>query len=191
MTLLIIVSGPDRVGKSTLIDSMAQELGPDKTFVAHHGPPPKNNENIFDMYRETIRVWKESSKPFAIFDRAYPCSYILEQHRRHNAGHFEDIVDLEIETAEAIDSVVHLGVFRPWYWSAALHLEEIREEEPGAALWYIRDQYIARMQEHEIYTQQLLNFYENITMFPNYQIHNRETDGRAAIANCRQVLRRS
>jgi len=191
MTMLIIVSGPDRVGKSTLIDSMAQELGVNDTFVAHHGPPPKDNESIFDMYRETIRTWKETNKPFAIFDRAYPCSYILEQHRRHNAGHFEDIIDLEIETSEAVDSIVHLGVFRPWHWSAPLHLKEIKEEEPSAALWYIRDQYISRMQEHEIYTQQLLNFYENITMFPNHQVHNLITDGRTAIANCREVIRRS
>ena len=188
MTMLIIVSGPDRVGKSTLIESMVQELGTSDTFVTHHGPPPDYNENIFDMYRETICDWKESGKEFAIFDRAYPCSYILEQHRRHNAGHFEDIIDLEIETAAAVDSVVHIGVFRPWHWSAPLHLEEIRAETPGAALWYIRDQYISRMQEHEIYTQQLLNFYENITMFPNHQIHNLDANGRAALANCRAVL---
>ncbi len=190
-TMLIIVSGPDRVGKSTLIQSMTEELGVDSTFVAHHGPPPPINENIFDMYRGTIEEWKRTKKPYAIFDRGYPCSYILEQHRRHNAGHFEDLVDLEIEMADSIDSVVHLGVFRPWHWSAPLHVEEVREENPGAALWYIRDLYVARMQEHEIYTQQILNFYENVTMFPNAQIHNEDTNGRAALARCKEALVRS
>jgi len=189
--MLIIVSGPDRVGKSTLIRAMAETLGESDTYVAHHGPPPKENENIFDVYRDTIQDWKWSRKPYAIFDRAYPCSYILEQHRRRNAGHFEDVVDLEIELLDAIDSVVHLGVFRPWYWSAPLHVEEVREENPGAAPWLIRDEYIARMQEHQIYTEQLLNFYENITMFPSARLEDEETDGGLAVRLCREALARS
>ncbi|MBM4058571.1 MAG: hypothetical protein FJ275_10120 [Planctomycetes bacterium] len=189
-TMLIIVSGPDRVGKSTLINAMAEELGAADTYVAHHGPPPTANENIFDVYRDTIQDWKWSQKPYAIFDRAYPCSYILEQHRRRNAGHFEDVIDFEIELADAVDSVVHLGVFRPWHWSAPLHVEEVRDENPGAALWYVRDEYIARMQEHQIYTEQLLNFYDNITMFPNARMENEDTDAQLAIAKCREALRR-
>lgn len=190
-TMLIIVSGPDRVGKSTLIKAMADELGASDTYVAHHGPPPTANENIFDVYRDTIQDWKWSGKPYAIFDRAYPCSYILEQHRRRNAGHFEDVIDFEIELADAVPAVVHLGVFRPWHWSAPLHVEEVRDEHPDAALWYIRDEYIARMQEHQIYTEQLLNFYDNITMFPNARMENEEGIGSMAIARCRSALRRS
>jgi GTPase SAR1 family protein len=190
-TMLIIVSGPDRVGKSTLISSMVEDLGESNVFVAHHSAPPKDNESIFDFYRDTVWHWKRSNKPYAIFDRAYPCSYILEQHRRRNAGHFEDVIDFEIELADSVDSVVHLGVFRPWFWSAPLHIEEVRAEHPDASLWYIRDEYIARMQEHEIYTQQLLNFYENITMFPNAQMHNEDANGHLALSRCKTVLGKS
>lgn len=184
--MLIIVSGPDRVGKSTLIEAMSKELGNSNTFTAHHGPPPTDNENIFDVYRDTICNWKRSGKKYAIFDRAYPCSYILEQHRERNAGHFEDMIDLELEIAEIESLVVHMGVFRPWHWAAPHHIKEVRAENPGAALWYIRDKYISRMQEHEIYTQQLLNFYENLTMFPNVQLNNEETDGLNALRLCHQ-----
>jgi hypothetical protein len=187
--MLIIVSGPDRVGKSTLISSLEKYLGENNTYVAHHGPPPSDQENIFDFYREDITDWKASDKQYAIFDRAYPCSYILEQHRRHNAGHFEDVIDLEIEIAESFPAVVHLGVFRPWFWSAPLHIEEVKKEMPGAALWRIRDEYISRMQEHQIYTEQLLNFYENITMFPNTQLHNVENPDPASVfTNCKKAL---
>lgn len=190
--MLIIVSGPDRVGKSTLIKAMADELGDAQTFVAHHGPPDSSNANIFDVYRESIGEWKRSDRPYAIFDRAYPCSFILEQHRRRNAGHFEDVIDFEIELLDAVDSVVHLGVLRPWHWSAPLHVEELRNELPGStADWYIRDEYIARMQEHQLYTEQLLNFYDNITMFPNARVENEEFNGRAALARCRDALRGS
>lgn len=185
--MLIIVSGPDRVGKSTLINAMVKELGGD-CYVAHHGPPPSNQKNIFDFYREDIANWG-LKQPYAIFDRAYPCSYILEQHRRHNAGHFEDVIDFEIELADQVDSVVHLAVLRPWHWSAPLHVQELRELHPDASPWFIRDEYIARMQEHELYTQQLLNFYENITMFPNVQLHNEPTNARAALSLCHQAAK--
>lgn len=189
--MLIIVSGPDRVGKSTLIKSIAEELGEANTYTAHHGPPPTNKESIFDVYRDTIQDWRRSKKPYAVFDRAYPCSYILEQHRRRNAGHFEDVIDFEIELSEAVPAVVHLGVFRPWHWSAPLHMEEIRAENPEASLWYLRDEYIARMQEHQIYTEQLINFYENISMFPNVQLFNESLPASAVIVRCKRALKRS
>lgn len=189
--MLIIVSGPDRVGKSTMISGMNQELEGD-CYIAHHGPPPKDQENIFDFYREDISTWKNSGKTYAIFDRAYPCSYILEQHRRRNAGHFEDVIDFEIELADATDgAVVHLGIFRPWYWSAPLHIEEVRAENPGAAPWLIRDEYIARMQEHQVYTEQLINFYENITMFSNVQLMNEDIFPSEALNRCHRALRLS
>jgi hypothetical protein len=186
--MLIIVSGPDRVGKSTLIENISTELDGD-CFVAHHGPPPQKQENIFDFYREDIRAWRESQKTYAIFDRAYPCSYILEQHRRRNAGHFEDVIDFEIELASAVEEVVHVALLRPWHWSAPLHIKELRELHPDVAPWFLRDEYIARMQEHQLYTEQLLNFYDNITMFPNVQFTAQPTAKRALFL-CQKALER-
>lgn len=188
--MLIIVSGPDRVGKSTLIKEMVDELQGD-CYVAHHGPPPQGQQNIFDFYREDLETWDLSGETHAIFDRAYPCSYILEQHRRHNAGHFEDVIDFEIELADRGIDVVHLAVLRPWHWSAPLHVKELREMFPEASPWYLRDEYISRMQEHQLYTEQLLNFYDNITMFPNVQLMNEPTNARAALSRCIQALEKN
>jgi ABC-type cobalamin/Fe3+-siderophores transport system ATPase subunit len=185
--MLIIVSGPDRVGKSTLIKRMADVIGSHNVEVVHHGPPPQDQENIFDFYRKDVEKWAESGKELAIFDRAWPCSYILEQHRRRNAGHFEDVIDFEIWLNDLIDApVVHLAQFRPWCWSAPLHIEELKEE--GFKGWMLRDEYIARMQEHRVYTEQLQTFYEDITMFPNVQL-TQSTEGNQAIALCQQALR--
>lgn len=184
--MLIIVSGPDRVGKSTLIRKMANVFGPQNVEVVHHGPPPEDQENIFDFYEEDVTKWAKSDKGVAIFDRAWPCSYILEQHRRRNAGHFEDVIDFEIWLNEVIDApVIHLAQFRPWYWSAPLHIEELKED--GFKGWRLRDEYIARMQEHRVYTEQLQNFYEDVTMFPNVQL-TQSTEGHQAIALCQQAL---
>ncbi len=185
--MLIVVSGPDRVGKSTLIKQMSDALG-GQAFVTHHSAPPQDQKNIFDFYKEDILRWQNMrDKPIAIFDRAWPCSYILEQHRRRNAGHFEDVIDFEIWLSDTVGAVVHLAQFRPWHWSAGLHIEEIREEFPKAAPWYIRDELIARMQEHEVYTQQLQTFYENVTMFPNVQL-TETASPRMAIELCRKAL---
>ena len=185
--MLIIVSGPDRVGKSTLITKLADELG--DCTVAHHSAPPKNQASIFDFYKDDITNWIDSKVEHCIFDRAWPCSYILEQFRRNNLGHLEDLIDLELWVNDVVaDSVIHVGQFRPWHWSAPLHVEELREEsEPEDAGWYIRDQYITRMQEHETYQTQLLDFYDRVTMFPNVQLMDSKTPGEV-LSLCRQAI---
>jgi len=189
--MLIVVSGPDRVGKSTLIGKMVEELQGD-AYVCHHSAPPSNQDNIFDFYREDVIKWKNSRYRFAIFDRAWPCSYILEQHRRRNAGHFEDLIDFEIWlNDQTFGAVVHMAQLRPWHWSAPLHIEELRNELPeGTADWYLRDEYVSRMQEHKIYTEQLLDFYEDVTMFPSVQL-TESTNGNQAIRLCRLALEKT
>ena len=188
--MLIIVSGPDRVGKSTLIAKLAAVLKDCK--VAHHSAPPKNQECIFDFYKEDILQWVDSGQEHCIFDRAWPCSYILEQFRRNNLGHMEDLIDLELWVNDHVsDGVVHVGQFRPWHWSAPLHVEELREEASHEdSGWYLRDQYITRMQEHEAYQTQLLDFYERVTMFPNVQLTDSQVPS-AVVEKCKMALSES
>ncbi len=188
--MLIIVSGPDRVGKSTLISQMSNVLDGD-VCVMHHSAPPQDQPSIFDFYREDIIEWLNSEKRHCIFDRAWPCSYILEQFRRNNLGHMEDLIDLELWVNETVsDGVVHLAQFRPWHWSAPLHVEELQEEIPDVSSWYLRDQYITRMQEHKVYTEQLMDFYEDITMFPNVQL-TETVNPIAVLEACRLALEES
>jgi len=186
--MLIVVSGPDRVGKSTLIDQMTSKLG-DKCMVFHHSAPDGIGQDIFAEYRKNIQHFLlcETAK-YAIFDRGWPCTYLLEQHRRRNAGHFEEMVDLEHWVHNKLNGeVVHVGRLRPWYWSAPHHMTELREMFKDQSDWYIRDEYIARMEEHKVYTQQLLDFYEDITMFPNVQLTD-NIPGEAVIPLCKQAL---
>ena len=191
--MLIIVSGPDRVGKSTLIARLVDVLGKDNCLEMHHSAPPRNQGSIFDFYKDDILRWiNTSGKGYCIFDRAWPCSYILEQFRRNNLGHLEDLIELELWINDVVaDGVVHVGQFRPWHWSAPLHVEELKDEaqhEDGD--WFIRDQYITRMQEHEVYQTQLIDFYERVTMFPNVQL----TDSQApedVLVMCKDALLRS
>lgn len=168
--MLIVVSGPDRVGKSTLIEQLVEVMG-ETVFVQHHSRPPRTQDNIFDIYEEAITTWEMAGEQHAIFDRAWPCTYILEQLRERNAGFMEDLVDFEMWLTRRGTRVVHIGQFRPWHWSAPHHLTEIDHDEKGRPQWAKRAEYLARMQEHEQYSEQLIDFYERITMFPNIQLN--------------------
>jgi hypothetical protein len=158
----------------------------------HHSAPPRNQGSIFDFYKEDILRWIDSGQGYCIFDRAWPCSYILEQFRRNNLGHLEDLIDLELWINDVVaDGVVHVGQFRPWHWSAPLHVEELKEEaEHNDGDWYLRDQYVTRMQEHEVYQTQLIDFYERVTMFPNVQLTDSQTPENV-LAMCKEALMRS
>ena len=103
---------------------------------------------------------------------------------------FEDLLDFEIWLNDEVGAVCHLAQFRPWHWSAPLHIEELRDEFPDAAEWFIRDEYVARMQEHKHYTQELLNFYEDVTMFPNVVL-TETVKARDAIAKCSLALQQA
>ena len=94
----------------------------------------------------------------------------MEQLRNRNAGFMEELVDFEMWLQRRGTKVVHVGQFRPWHWSAPHHLVEIDREMSGKPQWAKRAEYLTRMQEHEQYSQQLVDFYERITMFPNIQL---------------------
>jgi len=187
--MLIVVSGPDRVGKSTLIKQMTSKLQT-RYKVFHHSGPTEQEESVFQQYRENIEEFvNDPQSEVAIFDRGWPCTYILEQHRKRNAGHFEEMIDLEHWIHDTLcGKVVHVGRLRPWHWSAPHHLDELRATHLDSKSWYIRDEYIARMEEHKVYTQQLLDFYEDITMFPNIQLTD-DTGGDSVLSFCNLALK--
>lgn len=166
---LVIFSGADRVGKSSLINITREALSEHGCEVYHHSAPPSQQANIFDMYREHLEEWLSGTSEWCLFDRSYPCSFILEDHRRRNHGHMDDVVDLELEwLADDRFEVVHVSVERPWCWSAKHHLIELRELFPEASPWFIRDEYVARMKEHKHYYERLYDFYDNVTAFPSH-----------------------
>ena len=128
--------------------------------VIHHIAPDQKSPRIFECYYQNLLDGESQ-----IWDRSYLCAYILERFRNNNHDHITDVVELELELRH--QPVVHVGVTRPWYWSAPLHLQELKTEYPEAEPWFIRDKLMARQQEHHYYIEQMLFFYKNITMFPS------------------------
>jgi hypothetical protein len=191
---LIIISGPDRVGKSTVCSELTEQLGEENCEVIHLAEPPLDQEDPYMINREKIQEWVASGKEWCFFDRSYPCSMVFEEHRRGNAGHLSHIVDLEIELMRCADTfkVGHTVFQREWNWSAKHHLVEIDLLYPTAAEWAKRDKYIARMKEHELYYKQIKNFVTNVTAFPTYWHHASpwpDSDATTIIEEMRSLLK--
>jgi hypothetical protein len=166
---LVIISGPDRVGKSTVCSELIEQLGEENCEIIHLAEPPLDQEDPYDVNRDKIQEWVASGKEWCFFDRSYPCSMVFEERRRGNAGHLSHIVELEIELLRCEEfKVIHVVYDRPWHWSAKHHLAEIDSLYPRASDWAKRDHYISRMKEHQLYYERISDFTTNVTAFPTY-----------------------
>jgi hypothetical protein len=166
---LVIMSGPDRVGKSTICQELKDQLGEENCEIIHLAEPPLDQEDPYDVNREKIGEWVASEKEWCFFDRSYPCSMVFEERRRGNAGHLGHIIELEIELLRCLEfKTCHVVIERAWQWSAPHHLIEIDQLRPRASDWAKRDHYISRMREHQLYYERIADFTKNVTAFPTY-----------------------
>jgi len=157
--MLILLGGPDRVGKSTLATQLHELTG---FPVKHHNAPDPRDASIFDIYRRNLEEGGNQ-----IWDRSYLCAFILERYRKRNHDHLVEIMDLELELSK-IHEVVHVGVTKPWHWSAPLHWEELNKKHHPLSHWATRDALMARQNEHHFYIEEMDNFYRYVTMFPSF-----------------------
>ena len=159
--MLILLGGPDRVGKSTLAETISTHLN---FSIRHHSEPNPGSASIFDNYLTEAREGINQ-----IWDRSYLCAFILERQRKRTHDHLTEILDLELEISKLHD-VIHVGVTRPWNWVAPLHVEEIEKEFKDSQSWYQRDMLMARQEEHHFYTSEMDSFYRYVTMFPSFMV---------------------
>lgn len=152
MKKLIILSGADRVGKSTLASKM-EKAGVCR--VVHHGPPPPDRP-LFSDLRDDIADWLDSDDPQMCWDRAYVCSYCLDQ-----PDVLEAILEFEMDHRDL--DIQHIGVWASWQEVARRHLDEMKELGVGS----IVSEYQDRLETHKRYYERLEEFYESVTMFPH------------------------
>lgn len=159
--MLILLGGPDRVGKSTLAANLADLTG---FKVKHHNAPDIFDPDIFDIYRRNLEEGGDQ-----IWDRSYLCAFILERYRKRNHDHLVEIMDLEFELSKRHE-VIHVGVTKPWHWCAPLHWEELNKRHHLPAHWARRDAFMSRQNEHHFYIDEMENFYRYVTMFPSFMV---------------------
>jgi hypothetical protein len=163
---LIIFSGADRVGKSTLIDKLYRAYQ-GEAMVKHHNAPSRYSSEPYEYYKKDLAEFVVARENVCIWDRGWPCSYILEQHREGTHDHLPEIVDLELYVMTFGIKVLHVAIEKSWSWSAPHHLEELKLENANSSDWWVRNKYINRMREHEKYYKELHYFLNNVTAFPH------------------------
>ena len=152
MKTITILSGADRVGKSTLASSLEK---PGVCRVKHFGPPPSDRP-LFSDVREEIADWQMSGEPQLVLDRSYVCSYCMNQ---------PDVLDaiLEFEWDHRHLDIRHLGVWESWQVVARRHVDEIQ----ALGIKNHVEEYKERMEIHQSYYEKLEDFYDFVTMFPS------------------------
>jgi hypothetical protein len=156
MKKLLIISGADRVGKSTFCQKLNHN-------VFHFSAPKDEDSHIFKMYKDVLD--KNEKEKCLIFDRSYVCAYILEEFRRHSTNHILDIFEFEMKLMREGWDIKHIGLSRPWNWVAKYHLKELIEENPKIADWRLRDMLYERNQEHLAYEKLMRTFFNEVTIF--------------------------
>ena len=78
---LIIIEGPDRAGKGTLIDALRNQIKSPFVTVIHSGKPPKNTDNPENwsyMYNHNLlsTIKRIDNNDFIILDRSYIGEYV-------------------------------------------------------------------------------------------------------------------
>lgn len=175
---LIIISGPDRVGKSTFIMELSKKVAQEgkNVVVEHYSEPPTYMNDIFERYRVSIsQLMADKELDVLIWDRSYVCAYILERFRNNAHSYISDVVALETWLALKEDLFVeHIGLTMPWHSIANLHLKELQNTGKYPTEWSLANQMMSRCNEHRFYSDEMSDFFQNITMFPSVILSNRE-----------------
>lgn len=162
----IIVLGPDRVGKSTLIENTQKSLrdGGYKILCAHFREVQPKHHSPIDQYNHLFDAYPESEFDYLLIDRFVPDTLFYETYRanfpqidRSLARTVESkLIELSGEVSN-ID-VIHLA----YQWSdeiASRHRAEILEKYPGCTEYWIDINLKRAQTEHEEYNEFVSNYF--------------------------------
>lgn len=170
---LIIISGPDRAGKSTLSEKLSKKIRLETGEiykVIHHGIPSLN-EYTFDMYRRSLQELLKSDCN-QIWDRSYVCAYALEPFRRHTHDFIGDIMFLETTMVQLGIDVTHVLVNSTWNKVASRHIDELEVQKLSTPqqLEHLSKELLARSREHKHYLEKVSEFLTHHSLFPHIKI---------------------
>lgn len=160
MKKLVIISGPDRVGKSTLSRKF-EGVG----YKPYHFSEPDKTApgDIFTRYEE---CFPSDDEPLAVWDRSYLCGHILEVFRESVDPYLPRVMQMEYLLHRNEIKVHHIGIAVPWQTVAHHHIKELEEQNSGIQDWAMAGVLTKRMKEHRYYTEKMLEFYQHVTIFP-------------------------
>ena len=165
---IITFSGPDRVGKTTLINKIASFLREEKKNykVAHFSAP---DHSWADPMEDIYQVIHDSSDKYDILllDRSWICRVIYGVIRDGGYDLIPSATKIEYMLHRCFIDVIHVGVIRPWHFSAPHHITEIENLYIVSSEAYKLVQLEKARKEHHIYYEILRDYFDNYSLFPN------------------------
>lgn len=168
---IIAVLGPDRVGKSTLVENSFHTINEFANVEKLHfsGPKPHHN-NPIDQYIEPLnKILAQNTAEYILCDRGFSEVCFYEKFRRNIVISEQWAVAAESYFFSMSKSIDVLMVERSWEWAKENHLKEIDEVFPNATQYYKRNQLLVREEEHKQYYNYMKDYLEDISTLP-YQI---------------------
>ncbi len=174
--VIIVVLGADRVGKSTLVTRTLEEFESqniDATALHFSGPKPQHNSPIV-QYIEPLETVLQTSPDVIICDRGFSEVCFYDKFRRHVAISEEWAHAAESYFSAKASKVHVFMVKRDWEWSRPHHIVEIRQQEPDASLYYVRNQLEMRRAEHYAYYEYMEDYLKNRSLLDHTVLLNPE-----------------
>ena len=130
MRHLILISGPDRTGKTTLANDAtekAHEMFPGHLVEYFHAGVPENVLAPFQQY--TDRLQNLPINTVHVWDRGFICAQVYESMYGIRQITTEEVLEAERQILEVFDSFHHFVLMRPWDRVFQEHVEEIARGE--------------------------------------------------------------
>lgn len=164
---ILLVLGPDRVGKSTLINKLSEYLILDskKHLVLHFDGPKPHHSTPIHQYILPINKALDMGSEWVLCDRggAEVCFY--EKYRRNiDIDHawtqrFEEYVETNFAWHKTI------LIKRDWEWCRPRHIEEINRLWPNCTDYWRNSQLNMRKAEHECYYEYMDRYFSYVSKF--------------------------
>lgn len=162
----IIFLGPDRVGKTSLIDVTAgflQQSAGVQVQVEHFSGIKPHHHSPVEQFREKLEKIQSPGPHYLFLDRFVSDTLFYEEIRRQmpyiDPACSQEIESLLIEMSSSIDVVILNQV-----WNQELidrHVAELKQIDHRASTYWINAQLELRLNEHKEYYKHTDEFFKN------------------------------
>lgn len=171
----VIVLGPDRVGKTSLINNTTAFLRNNTDFdvqTLHFSEIKPEHHSPVDQFRTVLTNIESPGPDFLFLDRFVSDTLFYEETRRQmpriDPACSQEPESLLLEISNRVDVVIlQQG------WTQEIidrHIWELRNKNPGATTYWVNSQLELRMKEHKNYYIHTAEFFKSNSLLSN--IHN-------------------
>jgi len=167
-----VVLGPDRVGKTTLVNNTHAFLkakGQGKPQILHFSGPKEYHNSPIDQYIDPIAPINFEEVRYLICDRFGSEVCFYENFRRRLTISDEWAISAESFYDDISEEIHVFLVQRDWEWAKPHHIVELKQLYPSGTKYFLNQQLAVRKLEHEMYYDYMIDYLENKSIL-NYKV---------------------